>query len=186
MRAVFIDGAFGDLSADDWVTDGTCDWLFELAIELDSPVMMWAPRSTEGVGVVAKRFPELRIMLDQMNGFNAPEDPDDFGRSLESVLELAEHPNIGVKLRLWDWQFDEPMRKASFAPLMERFIAAFGPERSFWCTDFMNHRAFSTAALRDAFLELPSVDGRAGELVMGEACARGCAGRDDLSDLPMN
>ncbi len=173
MRATYIDSAFGDLSAESWLDDGTCDWLFELAIELDAPVMIWAPRSVGALDHVADRFPDLRIMIDQMNTFSMqPDDVADFGRSIDPVLELARHPNVGVKLRMWDWQFDEPYRSEVFETQMMRVVNTFGAQRCFWSSDFMNHRAFTPAELRDVFEKLPFADERSRELVMGDAlCA---------------
>ncbi|MEV5850554.1 amidohydrolase family protein [Streptomyces sp. NPDC051985] len=170
IRAVFIDGGFGELSAERWLTDGTCDWLYRFAAERDIPLMLWAPRTTEAIGPLADRYPGLRIILDQMNGFSMqPEDPADYARAIDPVLELAARPTIAVKLRVWDWQVDEPHRGETFEPEMKRLVDAFGAERTFWCSDFMNHRNFTPARLRDVFANLPFLGEQERNLLMGEA-----------------
>jgi predicted TIM-barrel fold metal-dependent hydrolase len=172
IRAVFVDRAFSDLSASSWLTDGGSDWLFELAAELDLPVMLYAPGQNEAVGRLAARLPELKLMLDHMNclGEMAPGGMDDIPRELDTLLPLAAHPNVGVKVKAWLPQLRaDSYPYPSTWPQLERVISAFGADRCFWMGDFTDFPGLTYEQLIGMFLEMPSLSERDKELVMGEA-----------------
>ncbi|WP_016694367.1 amidohydrolase family protein [Rhodococcus rhodochrous] len=172
VRAVFSSGAFGDQSDMSWLTDGTTDWLFATAGELRLPVMVYAPGECAAVGEIASRFPNTKLMLDHMNcQGHLSKDPEGFAGEVDQLLPLAEYPNVGVKVKVWEWQLSSnPCR---FLPghleQMERIVTTFGPDRCFWMSDFTNFHNHSYRDLRDAFENLPFLDDAGRVQLMGQA-----------------
>lgn len=170
VRAVFMDDQFADASARAWFAEDKSEWLFDLAEELDFPVMLLAPRQTTKIGEVARRHPGMRIIIDQMNAAGQGDNEKDYVSDISSLLELERFSNIGVKVRIWRWNQRSPeIREKVFRPQMERIIKTFGANRCFWQTDFVQYPASTYSELIDEFRLLPFLSDRERELIMGEA-----------------
>lgn len=174
IRAVFQDKSFGDASALRWLTDGTSEWLFRLAEELELPMMLLATGQNEAVGKIAARYPNLKIMLDHMNcrGHLAPSHGgiEYIDRDLDTLMPLAEHRNVGIKVKAWHWQLHaDEYPFPSVRPMLERVIKGFGAERCFWMGDFTDFPEFTYSQLIGLFLEMPALSQEEKELVMGQS-----------------
>jgi predicted TIM-barrel fold metal-dependent hydrolase len=81
-----------------------------------------------------QRFPSLRVVIDHLNN---PVPQDGVGQPIfQALLDLAQFPNVFVKLSgFHHWCPDRyPYRSAM--PYMEAAVAAFGADRCMWGSDF--------------------------------------------------
>lgn len=81
---------------------------------------------------VARRFPELPIVVDHL-GLCTPQTPPDQARNL---VRLAELPNVSVKVSALCTLSNEPYPYQDLHPLIETCYQSFGPERLVWGTDY--------------------------------------------------
>lgn len=174
LRVVYLDNAFADTSAARWLHDGTSEWLFRLAVEFDLPVMLFAPDQNEAVADLASRYPNLKIILDNLNcpGHHAPSNGeyDYLKKQMDTLLPLARFRNVGVKLKTWNWQLHaEPYPFPAVRPVLDSVIKSFGADRCFWAGDFNDYPDFTYTQLIGMFLEMPSLSNEEKELVMGRA-----------------
>jgi predicted TIM-barrel fold metal-dependent hydrolase len=117
-----------------FLTDGTADWLWPAAEQHGVPIMVLVPGSLEAIGLIAARYPGLRLVIDhaglQLHG-KAPQVLDD----LPAVCALAKHPNVAVKASgLPGWSV-QPYPFRDVHEIVRRLFDAFGPRRTFWGTD---------------------------------------------------
>ncbi|MGZ8427785.1 MAG: amidohydrolase family protein [Candidatus Binatia bacterium] len=117
-----------------WLNDGTADWFWDGAEKYDIPVMTLAPADVPKLGEVAERHPGLRLIVDHM-GLNSvlrgkPLDP-----SVDTVIKLARHKNLAVKVSALPCYVNEAYPFPTLHPLVRRVVDAFGPQRCFWGTD---------------------------------------------------
>lgn len=80
-----------------------------------------------------ERHPELRLIVDHLGLFLAPRDEWDV--RLEKLLDLAKHPNIGVKISALPLVSKEPYPFADLHEPIRRIHGAYGPRRMFWGGD---------------------------------------------------
>jgi L-fuconolactonase len=87
---------------------------------------------------IARRFPELPLIIDHLGLFEIPMlDPgygDTFAK-LDGLLGLARFEQVAVKLTSLPLLSREPFPHDDVWPHLERVIAAFGPERLMWGSD---------------------------------------------------
>jgi len=114
-----------------WVRDGTADWFWEAAEELRIPVMMNAPTILPELGEVARRHPDLTLIIDHMGVRTGTKDEaiEDAVHGLEAV---AEHPNMHVKFTQVPARSTQPYPYRNLHPYLRRLVDAFGPQRTFW------------------------------------------------------
>ncbi len=117
-----------------WMSDGTADWFWPAAERLGIPVMLNAPYTHKEIGEVAARHPRLRIILDHLGARTTQKD-DALRPQVESTAQLAEHPNIHVKLTLVPVFSTAPYPYKNIQPSIHRLLEAYGPRRCFWGTD---------------------------------------------------
>ncbi|MFM2130271.1 MAG: hypothetical protein RL477_1817 [Pseudomonadota bacterium] len=116
-----------------WLTDGTTDWLWPAAEANDIPIMLFAPGQAAAVCEIARAHPKLRIIFDHMGLLR--EKDDAAVRAIESMMRLADLPNMHVKVSSVPFYSTEPYPYRNLHDALARLIAAFGPRRSFWGTD---------------------------------------------------
>jgi L-fuconolactonase len=87
---------------------------------------------------IARRFPDLPLIIDHLGLFEIPmldpAYPDPFAK-LDGLLELAVFDQVAVKFTSIPLLSREPYPHADAWPHLHRVIAAFGPERLMWGSD---------------------------------------------------
>jgi len=125
--------AFQKEAESPWLHDGTADWFWPEAEKYDIPLMLFAPGRNAVFTEIARAHPKLRIIVDHMN-LNREKD-DDAAAAIESLIPMADFPNVSVKVSSIPLYSSEPYPYRNLHPVLERLIRAFGPERCFWGTD---------------------------------------------------
>jgi predicted TIM-barrel fold metal-dependent hydrolase len=110
------------------------EWLFRAASAESVPVMIFGPGLTSAFGDVARRFPELRLIIDHLN-FATTESLPALGHVIEPLLALAELENVAVKLSALPCLLRPEDRLVDLAPSVRAVVDAFGAERSMWGSD---------------------------------------------------
>jgi L-fuconolactonase len=100
------------------------------------------------IAMLAKAFPEVTISLDHLGVCpSTPGSPDKWGRprfdaepippaSHAKILELAQFPNVHIKVS-GEYAFSkEPCPYVDMRPMVEDLYRAYGAERLMWCSDF--------------------------------------------------
>jgi L-fuconolactonase len=104
----------------------------------DLVICVFAPGNVPDIQTFARAHPELQVVVDHL-GLAVPDvgaPPMDHFADLSSVLELAQLPNIVVKLTGAPALSHEPFPFSDlWAPVM-RLVDAFGPSRLMWGTDW--------------------------------------------------
>lgn len=132
-----------------WIEDGTADWFWPVAAQMNLPVMMNAPGVLKAAGRVAARYPNVRLILDHMGRSKGLID-DELGSGIAEAVELATLPNVFVKLTSSQACSSEPYPYRNIHRHLKRLIDAFGPRRCFWGTDLSAILSRSTCSYRQA------------------------------------
>jgi predicted TIM-barrel fold metal-dependent hydrolase len=115
------------------LTDGTTDWLWPAAEAANLPIMLFAPGQVKAVAEIARAHPKLRIIFDHMGLLREKDDATI--ATIESILPLADLPNMHVKVTSVPFYSTEPYPYRNLHGALKRLIGAFGPKRAFWGTD---------------------------------------------------
>lgn len=155
-----------------WLTDGTADWFWPEAEKLGLPVMVHAPERLEKIAEIARRHPDLTIIVDHM-GFARETMDDEAPGGADRILQLADLPNVSVKVSAMPCFSSEPYPFRNLHEPLKRVIAGFGVQRSFWGSDFS--RLPENCTYRQAVTmfteELAFLKGQDLEWVMGRGLA---------------
>jgi predicted TIM-barrel fold metal-dependent hydrolase len=117
-----------------WMIDGTCDWIWPLAEELEIPIMVHAPIWKTELGQIAARHPGLKIIIDHM-GILARSVDDAIGYWVDETADLHVHPNVYVKVSAVPGYSTHAYPYDNITPYVKNCVAKMGPERCFWGTD---------------------------------------------------
>jgi len=151
-----------------WWQDGTLDWLWPAADKAGLPVAMQAPDRMKEIGVIAERYPSLKLIIDHLGRPPGTQDDASFA-NLPEMLALAKFPNVAVKVS------GAPSNSSATYPYrnihepIRRIIETFGPARSFWGTDISRMPCTYRQCVTMFTEEMPWLKGRDLELVMGRA-----------------
>ncbi len=151
-----------------WWTDGTMDWLWPAAERAGLPVGLLASDNLPALGKVAERHPGVKFLIDHLGRIFGTKDEAAFA-NLHELLALAKFPNVGVKLS------GAPSNSSAAYPYrnihepIRRIFDAFGPTRCFWGTDITRMPCSYRQCVTIFTEELPWLEGRDLELVMGRA-----------------
>lgn len=155
--------------------EGRADQLLDAAQAAGDPVCVPCPGRIAVVDEIARRFPELRIVVDHL-GIDQPRvrpaAAEPF-RDLDELLALARHPNVFVKVTGLPTLSHRPFPFADLWPSLHRLFEAFGLERCMWGTDWTRTTAFASyeESLR-CFTEADELSAlETGQLVSGTARA---------------
>ena len=132
------------------------------------PVLVYAPGSIPLIGEVARRHPQLRIVVDHL-GLRLQIRGAELTAELALLLQLAELTNVAVKASALPSHSAQPFPFRDLRRPLEAVIAAFGPRRVFWASDLTQLDCSYPEAV-SMMSELVSDPG-ARRLVMGEAFA---------------
>lgn len=116
-----------------WLTDGTAEWFWRLAEDMDIPVMVLAFGHLPEIRAVVERHPGLRLALDHLALSGVLEDT--MLDHLAPVLDLARYPNVVAKATCLPNLTTEPYPFPLLQEVVRRTVDAFGPRRTFWGSD---------------------------------------------------
>jgi predicted TIM-barrel fold metal-dependent hydrolase len=152
----------------DWPTDGTMDWIWPVAEAQGIPVALLAGRFLPAFRRIAERYPQLKLIIDHCGLMRFGKGPDAF-ITLPDLLPLAKLPNVAVKMTGAPTYSLEEYPYRDLHDGLHQIFDAFGPERYFWGTD-ITRMPCSWTQCRTLFAEeLPWLNGRDLERVMGGA-----------------
>ena len=157
-----------------WLADGSLDWLWGAAEQGGVPIAVLATDSLADIGVIAGRFPGLRLAIDHLGGRGGNTTLKDGAAMahMPELIALARHPNIAVKATGAPGYSSGPYPFASMHPYLRQIYDAFGPERMFWGTDITKMPCTWRQCVTMFTEELPWLSGRDLAMVMGEAACR--------------
>jgi len=151
-----------------WPTDGTIDWLWPAAERAGLPVALLAAGFLPKVADVAQRHPRLKLIIDHLGRPSGTKD-DAAWATLPDMLALAKHPNVAIKATGAPSYSSEAYPYRNLHGHLRRIYEAFGPQRMFWGTDITRMPCSWRQCVSMFTEELPWLNGRDLELVMGRA-----------------
>jgi len=163
LRFTFARGA-----AAGWMTDGTADWLWGAAEEIDIPVFIYAPGLADQVDVVASAHPRLRLTLDHLMLATDWRDHE-LTEPIAQTIALARHPNVSVKASALHTFVTDGYPFRSLHSRLREVVDAYGPERVFWGSDITRDTARYPEAVRMFTEGIDFLDERSRRLILGEA-----------------
>ena len=153
---------------ENWLTDGTADWLWPAAERAGLPIGLLAPNRAKVVGEIAAKHPQLKLLVDHMGRPRGGRDDAGFA-DLGDLLALAKYPNVAIKASGAPSYSSDPWPYRNIHPYLKRIFDAFGPSRMFWGTDITRMPCSWRQCVTMFTEELPWLKGRDLELVMGRA-----------------
>ena len=116
------------------VKDGTADWYWPFAEKHDIPTMLLIPDAKAELATIVRRHPGLRVAIDHM-GIRGGTKDENVAPYVAQTVELAQYPNVSVKLSNLPSFSTKPAPYANLDPYVEQLVHAFGAQRCFWGTD---------------------------------------------------
>jgi predicted TIM-barrel fold metal-dependent hydrolase len=154
-----------------WWSDGSLDWFWAACEQEGLPVGLLAGGHMADLGTIAARHPRLKLHIDHCGrGGGGGTGTDDAAfANLGEMLALARHPNVAVKLSGAPSYSSQPYPYRNIHQYLRQIFDAFGPQRCFWGTDITRMPCSYRQCVTMFTEELPWLQGRDKELVMGEA-----------------
>lgn len=160
--------AFLKPGEENWLVDGTADWLWPAAERAGLPVGLLVPRRCKVVGEIAARHPGLRLLVDHMARPRGTMDAESWS-DLADLLALAKYPNVAIKATGAPSYSSEAYPYRNIHGHLKQIFDAFGPRRMFWGTDITRMPCTWRQCVTLFTEELPWLKGEDLELVMGRA-----------------
>jgi len=160
--------AFLKPGEENWLVDGTVDWLWPLAEKAGLPVGLLVPNRCKEVGRIAAKHPNLRLLIDHMACPRGTQDAASFAH-LPDMLALAKYPNVAIKATGAPSYSSDPYPYRNIHVYLKQIFDAFGPRRMFWGTDITRMPCTWKQCVTMFTEELPWLKGNDLELVMGRA-----------------
>jgi len=151
------------------IDDGSLDWCWAGCERLGIPLMLNVPAMVGKAGAIAGRHPGLTVIIDHM-GVAHGEGGETFA-DLDSLLALANLPNLRVKVSCVPNYSAEPYPYRDIQPFLRRIYDSFGPERLLWGADITRLKSSYGDCLRlfrDGLDYLSAADR---EWILGKALA---------------
>src|SRR5438477_606050 len=126
--------AFTQPHQQNWMTDGTMDWLWPAAEKAGIPIALMASNYLPQVGQIAERHPRLKLILDHYARVRDGKDDAAHGNQA-ALLALAKYPNVAVKCTGAPGNSSQPYPYRNIHKYTQQIVETFGPQRSFWGTD---------------------------------------------------
>jgi predicted TIM-barrel fold metal-dependent hydrolase len=154
-----------------WWSDGSLDWFWAACEQEGLPIGLLAGGHMADLGRIAARHPGLKLHIDHCGrGGGGGSGTDDAAfANLGEMLALATYPNVAVKLSGAPSYSSHPYPYRNIHPYLRQIFDAFGPQRCFWGTDITRMPCSYRQCVTMFTEELPWLQGRDLELVMGEA-----------------
>ena len=122
-----------------WLEDGTFDWFWAAAEELNIPLMVLLSGRLDRADMIAERHPGLTLIIDHMGRVSGRQGPAAFA-DLQDLLALARHPNLLVKTTSAPSYSEEPYPFRDIHPFLQRIYDSFGARRMLWGSDITRLR----------------------------------------------
>jgi len=160
--------AFLKPGEENWLIDGTADWVWAAAEKAGLPVGLLAPNRAKAVGAIAEKHPKLKLLVDHMGCPRSTVDDASFAH-IEDLVALAKYPNVAIKATGAPSYSSEAYPYRNIHKYLKRIFDAFGPQRMFWGTDITRMPCSWKQCVTMFTEELPWLKGKDLELVMGKA-----------------
>lgn len=154
-----------------WLKDGTADWFWPEADRLALPVMIWAPRQIDEIGRLARRFSNIRFIIDHLNLF-VEDKGEVVARAVDALMPLAAHSNIAVKLSALPAHASEAYPFRDMHGYVRRVVETFGAQRCLWGTDLTRKVCTYNEAITMFTDHMPFLDAAQLEQIMGASATR--------------
>jgi predicted TIM-barrel fold metal-dependent hydrolase len=151
-----------------WPSDGTMDWLWPAAERAGLPVALGAANFLPLVGEIAARYPTLKMTIDHFGMPPRAQDDAAFEK-LPTLLALAKHKNVAVKVTGAPGMSTAPYPFRNIHQPIHAIYDAFGPERIFWGTDITRLKTPWRQCVTMFTEELDWLTPHDKELIMGKA-----------------
>ena len=114
-----------------WMDHPGFDKMFKTGAEHNLALsFLMGPRDIPEVSRMCESFPETPVILDHLSGVHENSSPEE----VTSLLQMARHKRVMIKVGAFYGKGRMPPY-LSLLPLIERVVAAFGPERCMWESD---------------------------------------------------
>lgn len=163
--------AFLQQGQENWLVDGTMDWLWPAAERAGLPVGLLVPNRLKAVEKIAENHPNLKLLVDHMARPRGSRDGAGFA-DLDDLLSLAKYPNVAVKATGAPSYSSEAYPYRNIHEYLQRIFDKFGPERMFWGTDITRMPCSYRQCVTMFTEELPWLKGTDLELVMGQGLCK--------------
>jgi predicted TIM-barrel fold metal-dependent hydrolase len=127
---------------------GAYDGLIEATKAARLPLMMLVSSNVSEAGWIARRHPDLTVIVDHLGMIQGPnrQPPEDRFSGIGDLLGLASIGNVAVKLTGAPTLSRQGYPFRDIWPNLRRIIDAFGPDRLMWGSDFTRTRPLHTYA----------------------------------------
>ncbi|WP_176718198.1 amidohydrolase family protein [Paenibacillus kribbensis] len=128
--------------------NGEYDHILAASEKAGLPLFLYLPDHPELIAAAAKKFPNLRIIVDHI-GLYSNDMRTMFGGAVparsskeqmalfDKVLALSKFPNIALKWSHTSEMFETPVYPGEdLQPLLRKAISSFGADRIMWASDF--------------------------------------------------
>jgi predicted TIM-barrel fold metal-dependent hydrolase len=154
----------------DWLEDGSLEWFWEECERLGVPVVALVPGMPHKLAPVAKRHPDLKLIIPHM-GCSLDSRGSAAFSSLGDLLGLVRYPKVFVMLSSAPCYSDEPYPFRDVAPFIRRIFDAYGPRRLFWGADITRLRCSYRECLDQFRRSLDFLAAGDREWILGKAFA---------------
>jgi L-fuconolactonase len=118
------------------LASGQADWLWRSAEAAGAPIMLLAPQLCALMGMIARHYPGLKIIVDHMAIPRGSKAPAAFAH-LPELKALAKFDNVAVKMGgVPNYASNDAYPYPSLRPYLRQVLDAFGAKRCFWGSDF--------------------------------------------------
>jgi predicted TIM-barrel fold metal-dependent hydrolase len=146
-----------------WLTDGSLDWLWAAAERASMPLALLGPGLLQVIGKIAERHPGLKLIIDHFGR------PDAEWSNLNDLVAAAKHRNVALKATGAPSYSSEPYPYRNIHGHIRKLYDAYGPERMFWGTDITRMPVSWKQCVTMFTEELPWLSPKDQELIMGRA-----------------
>ena len=160
--------AFLRAGEENWLVDGTLDWLWPAAEKAGLPIGLLVPNRVKVVGDIAARHPRLRLLIDHMGCPRGTQDDAAFAH-IDDLVALARYANVSDKATGAPSYSSQPYPYRNIHGYLKQIFDAFGPARMFWGTDITRMPCSWRQCITMFTEELPWLKGNDLDLVMGRA-----------------
>jgi predicted TIM-barrel fold metal-dependent hydrolase len=154
-----------------WWRDGSLDWFWAACEQEKLPIGLLAGGHMADLGKIAERHSGLKLHIDHCGcgGAGGSGTDDAAFANLGEMLALAKYPNVAVKVSGAPSYSSQPYPYRKIHSYLQQIVDAFGPQRCFWGTDITRMPCSYRQCVTMFTEELPWLQGRDKELVMGDA-----------------
>ena len=124
----------------DWMLRDDVQWAYQAIVELDLTFdALGFPRHLDNFLTLFQRYPEMRVVID--HGMKPrirdhAEEPEHFERWAEGMSRLADQTRAYCKFSGLVTEAKEDWTLDDLRPYADHILAAFGPERVMWGSDW--------------------------------------------------